>query len=180
MTDRWTLGLRWIPGIDVERAELRTTLAYRFSPELQAGLEYNPLAEDLGVIANWRAWQETEARPALILGTSSDRIGTEDGRSYYATLSKSLEHATGLPVSPYAGVAFGESDDEWSAVGGLVVNWSDDWSTYHVWDGENFHHIVETRIFAPHTFGLMLAQVDDHSYVGFTYSLGFSMPWERK
>src|SRR5262245_15734053 len=164
MTDRWILGLRWIPNIDVDRAELRTTLAYRFTPDLQAGLEYNPLADDLGPIANWRVWTETVARPALILGTSSDRIGTEEGRSYYATLSKSIEPQTKLPLAPYAGIAFGEAEDEWEVIGGLVVSWDAQWNSYHIWDGENFHNIVETTRFAPHTLGLMLAELDDEYF----------------
>ena len=74
------LSVRSIPNIPVERARLRSTLVYRITPRLQAGLEWNPLAEDVGPIANWRVWDEDAARPALILGTSSDRIGTDHGR----------------------------------------------------------------------------------------------------
>ena len=162
----------------MDRAELRTTLVYRFSSAFQAGLEYNPLADDLGPLANWRVWSETAERPALILGTSSDRIGTEEGRSYYATLSKSLAAELDLPLSPYAGVAFGEEEDEWEVIGGLVVSWDEQWNSYHIWDGKNFHNIVETTRFAPHTFGLMLAELDDDFFLGATYSVGFSMPWE--
>ena len=125
-------------------------------------------------------WPETRRRPALILGTSSDRIGTPEGRSYYATLSKSLARETGLPLAPYAGIAFGEFEDEWNAIGGLVVDWADEWRTWHTWDGEGLHHIVETSRFAPHTFGLLLAEVDDRYFLGFTWSVGFSMPWERR
>ena len=39
------------------------------------GVEYNPLADDLGPLANYRAIRETLHRPALSFGTSSDRIG---------------------------------------------------------------------------------------------------------
>lgn len=169
-------GLRWIPNIDVDRARLRTTLAYRFSSEFQAGLEWNPLDDDLGPIANWRVWDETRRRPALILGTSSDRIGTPSGRSYYATLSKDLERETGLPIAPYAGVAFGEFEDEWEVVGGLVVRWTEEWRTWHTWDGVNFHNMLETTRFAPHALGLLLAEVDDSYYLGLTWSFGFAFP----
>ena len=172
-------GARWIPNIDVDRAELRTTLAYRFRPELQAGIEYNPIANDVGPIANWRAMAETSSRPACIVGTSSDRIGTPHGRSIYATLSKDLEAATGLPLAPYAGLAYGSFDDEVEPIGGVVVRWGKEWSTYHIWDGENFHNLIETTRFAPHAFGLLVAQVDGHAFVGLTYSVGFAMPWER-
>ena len=57
---------------------------YRFTDWLQAGVEYNPLADDVGPLLNLRAVEETERRPALILGTSSDRIGTEGGQAVYA------------------------------------------------------------------------------------------------
>ena len=123
--------------------------------------------------------EETPERPALILGTSSDRIGTPSGRSYYATLSKDLERDVGLPLAPYAGLAFGEFEDEWEVVAGLVVRWSDEWSTWHMWDGENFHNLVETSRFAPHAVGLMLAEVDNSYYLGITWSVGFALPGGR-
>ena len=46
-------------------------------------------------VSNLRA----EDRPAVILGTSTDRIGTPSGRAIYATASKDLEHLTGLPIA---------------------------------------------------------------------------------
>ena len=113
--------MRWLPGIDVDRAELRTTLAYQFTGAFSAGLEYNPLADDLGVIANWRFVEETETTPAWMLGTSSDRIGTPSGRSVYLTAAKSLEAWLDLPVAPYAGVAYGEYDEEFVGIGGLAM-----------------------------------------------------------
>ena len=50
----WNLSARWIPGIPVERAELRLTATYQVVPDAFVGLEYNPLADDLGLLANWR------------------------------------------------------------------------------------------------------------------------------
>lgn len=176
--ERWIFGSRFVAGIPVDRARLRTTLAYRITPALQAGLEYNPLDDDLGIIANWRAIDETEHRPALLVGTSSDRIGTDSGRSYYATLSKDLEGVLDLPIAPYAGIAYGEFDDELVGVGGLSVRWADDVTSYHMWDGHNLHHVVE-KAFGRHSVGLMLVDLDGEYYAGLTYSVSFSMPWER-
>jgi len=68
------LSVRWIPRIDVDRAELRTTAMYQFAPTFSAGVEVNPLADDIRLIANWLAVQETKDTPGLIFGTSSDRI----------------------------------------------------------------------------------------------------------
>ena len=50
--------------------------------------------------------QETSDRPAVMLGTSSDRIGTSDGQAYFLTVAKDIERWVGLPVAPYAGVSY--------------------------------------------------------------------------
>ncbi len=162
----------------MDRAEARTTLVYRFFPTLTAGVEWNPAADDIGLVANWVAVTETEVRPALILGTSSDRIGTLDGRAVYATLSKSLEPWTGLPVAPYAGVSYGGSDDELRGIGGLSIAWSERVSSLHTFDGKNLHHQAEYAFPNGMAAGLMLAELDDHYFLGFTFNVGFSMPWE--
>ena len=63
-------------------------------------IEAGRAAGKVSPLANWLALPETEKRPALILGTSSDRLGTPSGQSFYATLSKSLRRETGLPIAP--------------------------------------------------------------------------------
>lgn len=168
--------MRFLPGIDVDRARLRTTLAYQFNDEFSAGLEWNPLADDLGPIANWRFVDETDSTPALMLGTSSDRIGTPDGRSVYLTAAKSLDELTGLPVAPYAGVAWGGYEDEFRFIGGVSIAWNDDWHSLHLWDGVNIHSVVE-RVFGEHMLGLVLAQQDDEWFLGASWSVSFAAPW---
>ncbi|MEY4773663.1 MAG: hypothetical protein RIT40_698 [Planctomycetota bacterium] len=171
--------MRWLPGIDVDRAELRTTLAYQFTGAFSAGLEYNPLADDLGVIANWRFVEETETTPAWMLGTSSDRIGTPSGRSVYLTAAKSLEAWLDLPVAPYAGVAYGEYDEEFVGIGGLAIAWGSEWSSLHLYDGHNFHTVVE-RAFDDQTLGLVLAQQDEDWTLGLSWTLSFASPWANE
>lgn len=166
-------------GIGAERAELRTTAVYRFTPWLQAGVEYNPRADDVGLLANLRVWEETEHRPALILGTSSDRIGTEKGRAYYATLSKDLEALTGLPIAPYVGLNYADqavdSSEEWREVAGLLIRWSDAVSTTHLWDGVNLHHVLTVPLGDGSSLGLVVAERDDgEHFLGLT--LGASLP----
>jgi hypothetical protein len=165
--------VRWIPDIDVDRARLRTTLVYRFAPTFTAGIEYNPLDDDVGPLANWLVLPEEGSWPALIVGTSSDRIGTPSGRSIYATFAKDLEDWTGLPIAPYAGASFGTFDDELVAIGGLVVNWSDRVSSTSLWDGHNLHHILETTIGDRHAVGLVLADLDGDYSLGVSYTVGF-------
>ena len=84
---------------------------YGLTPDVKAGVEWNQRVGEIGLVANWRARSETATRPALIFGTSSDRIGTASGQSYYATISKSLHHLIGLPVAPYAGVSWSTAED---------------------------------------------------------------------
>jgi hypothetical protein len=155
---RWVASFRDIPNIDADRARVRWTLSYRFTETFQAGLEYSPRDEDWGPIGNWTAVTETRNRPALILGTSSDRIGTDRGQSYYGTLSKSLEPWIDLPVSPYAGAAFRDADDDWEPVAGLNY-WLLDrrLSVTHLWDGENLHHTLDVP-WRRAVFGLIVAQ----------------------
>ena len=94
---KWTYGVRVISH-QIDRAKWRNTLTYRFHPRFTAGVEYNPLAGKVSPLANLVALTETHLRPALILGTSSDRIGTPSGQSFYVTLSKNVKHYTGLPL----------------------------------------------------------------------------------
>src|SRR5262249_61047855 len=66
--------------VGIDRPKWRTTPSYRFAPTFQAGIEYNAAVGEIDPIANWYALRETDRSPALILGTSSDRIGTPRGR----------------------------------------------------------------------------------------------------
>ncbi len=118
---KWTFGVRLLSN-QIPRAAVRTTLTYRFHPRLQAGVEYNPRVGEVGVIANFLVLTETERRPALMIGTSTDRIGTPSGQSFYATVSKNLQHETGLPIAPYVGAAFGTFDDRLRPIGGVNIS----------------------------------------------------------
>ncbi len=166
-------GLRFIDGIDEPRAKYRATLVHRVTAELQLGIEYNPAGDDVGPLANWRLLDETASAPALIVGTSSDRIGTSEGRAYYATLSKSLDAITGLPVSPYAGVVWGGSDHQLRGIGGLVVRWAPLWTSTHSFDGVNLHHLLERRLDARSALGLLLVEQEGEHHLGLTWSRAF-------
>jgi hypothetical protein len=159
----------------VARASTRTTLTYALTPALRAGLEWNPAADDVGILANWRLLDETDTRPALIVGTSSDRIGTEDGRAFYGTLSKSLDETLGWPVSPYVGLSGGGSDHVRRGIGGVHVRWSDDWTSSHLWDGVNLHHLLDRRLGAGQSVGLVLAEQDGEHFVGLSWSWSFGL-----
>lgn len=106
----------------------------------------------------------------MILGTSSDRIGTPHGYSFYVTASKNLEKELNLPVAPYVGAAFGTFEDELRAIGGVQIRWSDIVSSMHTHDGKNIHHLLGATIAERHTLGLIWV---DHEHVGLTYSVSF-------
>jgi hypothetical protein len=139
--DKWTYGVRLISN-QIDRARWRNTLTYRLHPRLTIGVEYNPLAGKVSPLANLVALTETRKRPALILGTSSDRIGTPYGQSFYATFSKNLKSATGLPLAPYAGLAYGTFEDRVRVIGGLNVNLAKRWSSTVLFDGVRVHPLL--------------------------------------
>lgn len=166
--NRWNLSARWVEGIPVDRAKLRLTATYAFTDDLRVGLEYNPLDDDLGLLANWRVWDETRLRPAFMLGTSSDRIGSSFGRAYFGTFSKDLQRTTGLAVAPYVGTAFGEFEDEWRFLAGLRVRWDPDWSSTHMWDGVNLHHLLDRAVGGRARLGLIVVEQEGDHYAGLT------------
>jgi len=165
---KWTYGVRVIAN-QIDRATWRNTLTYRFHPRFTAGIEYNPLAGKVSPLANVVAITETHSRPALILGTSSDRIGTPSGQSFYATFSKSLKHHTGLPVAPYVGVAYGTFEDRARAIGGLNITFDERWSSTILFDGVRVHPLINyTR--GRHQLGVILERGRNP---GASYSISF-------
>ena len=166
--DKWTYSARVIAN-QIDRATWRNTLTYRFHPRFTAGVEYNPLAGKVSPLANFVALTETHKRPALILGTSSDRIGTPFGQSFYATVSKNLKHATGLPVAPYVGVAYGTFEDCFRAIGGLNINLDERWSSTILFDGVRVHPLINyTR--GRHQLGVIFERGRNP---GASYSISF-------
>ena len=166
--DKWTFGIRYLSN-QIERASLRTTLTYRLHPRLSVGVEYNPRAEDVNPLANWVAITETERRPALILGTTSDRIGTPSGQSFYATFSKNLQREIKLPIAPYAGVAYSTYEDRFLPIGGLNINFLDNFSGQIIFDGVKVHPSLNYTL-VRHAFSFLLAQ---GKHPGVSYSISF-------
>ncbi|MEM7244707.1 MAG: hypothetical protein AAF533_05155 [Acidobacteriota bacterium] len=134
---RWSFSVRGVADI-IPRAEVRLTAAYQVHPRLRLGVEINPGKSEVGPMVNLRALSETASRPAIILGTSTDRIGTPHGMAYYATISKSLR---GRPfsVAPYVGVSYGTFEEEYHAIGGLHLGFTERFSMLTLFDGVNVH-----------------------------------------
>ncbi len=153
----------------IDRAKWRNTLTYRFHPKFTAGVEYNPLAGKVSPLANVVALTETHKRPALILGTSSDRIGTPSGQSFYASFSKSLKHSTGLPVAPYVGVAYGTFEDRARIIGGLNFSLTERWSSTILFDGVRVHPTANYT-YGRHQIGVIFER---GRHPGASYSVSF-------
>jgi hypothetical protein len=166
--DKWTYGVRVISN-QIDRATWRNTLTYRIHPRFTMGVEYNPLAGKVSPLANVVALTETHKRPALILGTSSDRIGTPFGQSFYATFSKNLKHSTGLPVAPYMGVAYGTFEDRLRIIGGLNIQFKERWSSTILFDGVRVHPLLNYT-WGRHQLGVIMERGRNP---GVSYSVSF-------
>lgn len=166
--DKWTFGIRALSN-QIPRASLRTTLTYRLHPRLSLGVEYNPRADDVGLLANFVALTETEHRPSLIFGTSSDRIGTPSGRSIYGTVSKNLSAIVKLPIASYVGVAYSTYEHRFLPLVGLTVNWRENLSSLVIFDGVKVHPTM-TYTYGRHVFTFLLAQSKNP---GVSYSISF-------
>lgn len=167
-SQRWTFSVRAIAN-QIDRATLRTTLTYRFVPTFSAGIEYNPLAGKVSPLANWLAIKETARRPALIVGTSSDRIGTPEGQSFYATFSKNLKRETKLPIAPYVGAAYGTYEDRLRAIGGLNIGFTERFTGLAIFDGVHVHPLLNYS-YEQHGFSFLLVR---GRHPGFAYSVSF-------
>jgi hypothetical protein len=177
--DRFVFGTRYIPDHSLDRAKLRTTLVYRFTPRLTLGIEYNPLASDVSPLANWLAVSETRTRPALMFGVSSDRIGTPSGQSYYFTVSKDLKRWIKLPIAPYVGAAYGTYENEVRPAVGGNIRFTDQLSSLIIYDGKHTHP-TSSWAQGRHVFTAMMVQESSSEFsAGMAYSVSFDLPKKR-
>lgn len=158
-----------IPSGVIDRAKLRNTLLYRLTTDLQLGVEYNPLAEEVGPLVNYRLFRETRLRPALSFGTSSDRIGTPRGRAYYGTFSKDLQPYVKLPVSVYLGGLYGTWDDEFVFPFGANFHVARGWMFTPQFDGHASHGLLSYSWDRYSVTGLLVRW----RYPGIAFNIGF-------
>ena len=168
LRERFTFSFRAIEG-QIDRAALRTTLVYALTRRLSAGVEYNPKARSVSPLVNVILLTETRRRPALIGGTSSDRIGTPTGQSFYVTVSKDLRHEIGLPLAPYLGVAYGTYEDRARPIAGLNVAFGHGLSSLVIYDGVRVHPTLSYSR-GRHGLSFILAQ---SRHPGLSYNVRF-------
>ncbi len=134
-----------------------------------AGAEYNPKAGKFSPLANWLLVPEKSKRPALMLGTSSDRIGTPSGQSFYLTVSKNVR-GEGQPVfAPYLAFTYGTYEDKFRLGGGLNIGLTQRLNSTILFDGVHVHPMLSFD-YRRHTFSFLLVRGRDP---GISYSVSF-------
>lgn len=109
-------------------------VTHRLTKDLKAGVEWNARANEIGLVANWRALGETKTRPAVVFGTSSDRIGTPSGQAYFVTVSKGFGR-----VAPYVGASYSGYENRMIYPFGVNVSVTDGVSAMLMNDGVHTH-----------------------------------------
>ena len=154
----------------VDRATVRATLIYRWHPRVHIGVEYNPLVGEVRPLLTLIPVTETLNRPAIIFGISSDRIGTPEGTSFYLTASKDLEHWTGLPIAPYAGVVYGTYEHRFRVIGGVFIRFHPRVASLVQFDGVKVHPSVTYTFNDTHALTFLMIRGKDP---GLTYTFSF-------
>lgn len=153
--------------IDLPRPRWRFTGTYRLTPRVQAGLEYNPNASEVGFIGNWIANLESDSWPMVNFGTSSDRIGTPPGpHAYYVTFAKGLP---ALKIGAYLSINYSEADRQINFPFGVNYNLSPGITTLFMHDGRK-SHILLTYSKEGWSVSAMLIWM---KHPGISYSFGF-------
>ena len=110
---------------------------------------------------------ETEARPALFLGTSSDRIGSPSGeQSYFVTLSKYMPR---LRASLYGSLNYSEWDGRFNFPFGAGVEMGKGLSVRPMYDGDRGHIMLN---YDAMQYGVSLMYVWLET-LGVSFSIGF-------
>lgn len=155
----------------VDRAAVRSTLIYRIHPRFHLGVEYNAKVGEVHPLVTFIPVTETHNRPAIIFGISSDRIGTPEGESsFYLTASKDLEHWTGLPIAPYAGIVYGTYEHRFRAIGGLNIRFHPRLTSLIQFDGVKVHPGLTYTYNDAHAFTFLMVRGKDP---GMTYTFSF-------
>ena len=135
-----------------ERPRWRTTLNHRLIDRLQVGVEYNAAASEIVPLFSLFLFTETDIRPGLFLGTSSDRIGSPVGeQAYFVTATKRLPY---VPLSVYGTVTYSEWDDELNFPFGASVDFGKGFSVRGMYDGDR-SHLTFNYFYKQHGISLM-------------------------
>lgn len=142
METQWNFSGRYV-DTGLERPRWRFTANYRLLPRLQVGVELNAAAKEIGPLATLYLLLENHGRPAVFLGTSSDRIGSPKGtQSYYLTVAK---HIPRTPLSFYASLNYSEWDEEFNFPFGMNITLPKSFSLRPMYDGARSHLMLSQQ-----------------------------------
>lgn len=151
----------------MDRARWRSTLNYRLHPRIQVGVEFNPEVDELNPLLTVFLLTETARRPALFVGTSSDRIGSPEGtQSYYLTASKRFGTSR---LSAYASLNYSEWDRGLNVPFGLEVALNERFSVRPMYDGER-PHLMFNYLRDRWSLSLLAVDLDQ---IGVSFAWGF-------
>lgn len=137
---------------------------------MHVGVEFNPKVGEVHPLLTLIPVTESENRPAVIIGISSDRIGTPSGTSFYVTASKDLENWTGLPIAPYAGVVYGTHEDKLRPIGGLNIRLPNGFTSLFQFDGVKLHPSLTYSFNDTHALTFLLIR---NKQPGISYTFSF-------
>ena len=100
----WTSSVRFV-DTELDRPRWRFTPNYRIHHRTQVGIEFNPKAQEICPLLALFLLTEPEKRPALFVGTSSDRLAHHQASSRTMLRSASIYHfcthlCTGVWITP--------------------------------------------------------------------------------
>ena len=124
-------------------------------PRLQLGVEFNAIVTEFNPLVILFILTETEKRPALFLGTSSDRIGSPEGeQAYYVTASK---YVPKIRTSGYATLNYSEWDEELNFPFGASAELGAGVVARYMYDGMDSHALLD--YFVTESMGVTLMYV---------------------
>lgn len=80
-----------------------------------------------------------------------------------------MKRETGLPIAPYAGLAYGTFEDRLRLIGGLSVGFTERFNALLVHDGVNFHPTLNFS-YKRHSATVLYIDTQD---LGAAYSISF-------
>lgn len=175
---KWSYSTWWVEN-QSDASTWRHTIKYRIIPTLQIGLEINSKTGDVEPLISWLAIQETDTRPALILGSGTNGVSQpgsasdDSERTFYATVAKHIFDVGDIGVSPYASLVYLGETDEFAGIYGVTLDTplpnGDSASAVLFYDGNEGHLLLNYHR-GRHTIGFILKNMED---LGVSYSIAF-------
>lgn len=96
--------------------------------------------DELVPTANWVITRESARSPLTVLGTSSDRIGSDPGaQAYFLTFAKGIRS---LRIAPYVSVNYSETDRGINFPFGVNIGLARNWDLLPMNDGRRTHLLL--------------------------------------